>query len=43
LPELGKVVPHDYEGRVAIPLSLSASGRVGEAALEEIETKKYEC
>ena len=32
----------DYEGRVASSVSLSASDRLGEAALEEIETKKYE-
>jgi hypothetical protein len=32
----------DYEGRVASSVSLSASDRFGEAALEEIETKKYE-
>jgi hypothetical protein len=32
----------DYEGKVASLVSLSASDRLGEAALEEIETKKYE-
>jgi hypothetical protein len=30
------------EGRVASSSSLSVSDRVGEAALEEIETKKFE-
>ena len=42
LSESGKVALHDYEGRVASSVSLSASDRLGEAALEEIETKKYE-
>jgi hypothetical protein len=42
LSESGKVVLRDYEGRVASSVSLSASGRLGEAALEEIETKKCE-
>jgi hypothetical protein len=41
LQESGKVAPHGYKGKVAISVSLSASDRVGKAALEQIETKKY--
>jgi hypothetical protein len=31
----------DYEGRVASSVFLSASDRLGEATLGEMETKKY--
>ena len=42
LSESGNVTLPDYEGRVASSVSLSASDRLGEAALGGIETKKYE-
>jgi hypothetical protein len=42
LSKSGNVALRDYEGRVASSVSLSASDRLGEAALGEIETKKYE-